>query len=178
MAEWRPVPGYEGYYEVSIDGRVRGLDRMRGYKGKAPRHCKAREMKRHQTKAGYYCYTLSKDGITKIVLLHRIIAEVFVGRPKDHPERDCVNHINGIKTDNRPENLEWVTKAENNRHAFRTGLMVGSGRKLTDDQVRYIRNTDKSASSIAKEWGLDVKTVWNARVGKTYKEVKDWVQSQ
>ena len=128
-------------------------------------------MKRHKAKTGYYYYNLSKDGETTGVLLHRIIATVFVGKPADHPERGCVNHINGIKTDNRPENLEWVTKGDNNRHAFAAGLVVGPKRKLSREQVEYIRASDKSCGQLAREFGVDVKTVWKAKKRMTYKEM-------
>ena len=128
-------------------------------------------LKWHISKSGYFYVSLSSKGNTMRAYVHRLIATVFVGRPSGHPERDCVNHINGIKTDNRPENLEWVTKGENNRHAFKTGLVVGPKRKFSSEQVKYIRSSKKSCSQLSRELGADIKTIWNIRVRKTYKEV-------
>lgn len=115
--EWKPVSGYEGIYEISSLCRIRSLDRkhklsgpkggIRGVKGKLCRGV--------LNANGYRVVALCG----KIKPIHRIFAEHFIPNPMNKP---FINHINGIKTDNRIENLEWCTVGENNRHAIATGL--------------------------------------------------------
>lgn len=70
---------------------------------------------------GYAKVGIKVDGVTHNRMVHRFVAEAFIPNPENKP---CVNHINGIKGDNRVENLEWNTYSENNKHAFGIGLMI------------------------------------------------------
>lgn len=107
MVEYRPVKGYEDYYLVSSDGDI--INKTTG-------HVLQGEVKR----MGYRGVVLSYGEEYKHVLVHRVVAEAFCSKPDGANE---VNHINGNKLDNRADNLEWVTRAENLRHAYETGLM-------------------------------------------------------
>lgn len=107
MVEYKPVKGYEDYYLVSSDGNV--INKMTG-------HVLQGDVKN----SGYRSIILSYGGFAKHVSVHRIVAEAFCYRPDGADE---VNHINGNKLDNRADNLEWVTREENLRHAYETGLM-------------------------------------------------------
>ena len=97
---WKAVPGYEGLYEVSHMGRVYSV-----------RRGKLRKL--NKLPNGYLQVMLSKDGHRAYLLVHRLVAEVFIPNPEDKPQ---VNHRNGDKTDNRAENLEWCTMSENLQH--------------------------------------------------------------
>ena len=93
------------------------------------------------TKSGYLEVCAKRDGRRVKVLVHRLIGMAFV--PGYSPGL-TINHINGVKTDNRPENLEWVSLARNTQHQWETGLVNlrgenAPGNKLTSKQVVYIR---------------------------------------
>jgi len=122
--EWRDVVGYEGLYQVSSLGRVRSLDRVvTHHKGVGNRNGMARRIRGRmlcakKTGSGYLQVSLCKDGVANQTLVHRIVAKAFV-EPVEG--KDCVDHINGIRTDNRVENLRWVTSSENNKHIHELG---------------------------------------------------------
>jgi hypothetical protein len=134
--EWREVPGWEGFYAVSSIGRVK---RLAG----SPKCIKDRILVPVSVRKGYQTVVLTKPGNKPIrKTLHALVALSFLGeRPTDKHE---VNHLNGIKTDNRVENLQWVTRSENIKHAFDTGLkpaLCGSNApsaKLSETQVKEI----------------------------------------
>lgn len=108
---WKPVKGYEGLYEVSDFGNVRSLSRRAG-----KIHIKGRVLKPFQNKNGYLCVCLSKAGTTKTVGIHRLVAAAFVSNPNG---KKTVNHINEDKSDNRANNLEWLTLRENIHYGTR-----------------------------------------------------------
>lgn len=112
---WKDVVGYEGLYMVSNIGRIRSLDRKINYRGRKNKICYGVLLKTADNK-GYKCvklYSSDNIGITKGV--HTIVANAFIPNPHNKPE---VNHKNGIKDDNRVDNLEWVTKSENVSHRW------------------------------------------------------------
>lgn len=108
---WKPVVGYEGLYEVSNLGRVKSLPR-KGTKGGVltPSYSNSKH---------YAHIPLTKNGKLRTTSLHRVVALAFIPNPENKPQ---VNHINGDKTNNRTDNLEWVTNKENADHARETGL--------------------------------------------------------
>lgn len=99
--EWRNIPGYDERYYASSDGRVLGANGL---------------LKPVIGKDGYARVNVAYDGKFRLCLVHRLVAESFISNPDKKAE---VNHINGDKSDNRVENLEWVTREENIRHAHK-----------------------------------------------------------
>jgi hypothetical protein len=127
--KWAPVKGYEGFYEVSHTGKVNGIDRMVVSKKGLSRK-KSREIKTRVNNDGYIEVRLSKNGKTTTTFIHILIAKAFIPNPLSKSE---VNHINGIKADNRIENLEWSTHSENIKHAYKMGLLKPIGKHVIDN---------------------------------------------
>lgn len=107
----------------------------------------------------------------QFMFIHRLVAEKYLPNPDG---KEQINHINGIKTDNRVENLEWATNQENRDHAVKEKLHLQgedcSWSKLDWDKVNYIRqHPEITAAQLARDFGVARKTVSDARNFKTWK---------
>lgn len=142
IEEWRDIPGYEGLYQVSNFGRVRSLDRIvisNGFQRKI-RGC---ILKPSVSRRGYYLICLQKESIPKTILVHRLVAQVFIPNPNNLP---CVNHKSEIKTENSVENIEWCSYKYNSNYGTRT--------------ERFIKSKSKKVAKIAPNG--DVLEVYNS----------------
>jgi len=132
---WKNVEGYEGIYLISNIGRIKSLDKQVRY-GRGIRTVKGRILKATLDTKGYYKLTLcDKNANQKTARMHRLIARAFI--PNPHNE-EIVNHLNGIKTDNRIENLEWCSFQENCQHAQDNGLNLA---RYSQKQREAVRRT-------------------------------------
>lgn len=120
MEKWLDVVGYEGIYQISDRGQMRtvpGKTTVRRLNGKDEiRHWKGRTLKQKTDRRGYKRVTLWKNKREKDFLVHRLVCTAFHPNPENKPE---VNHIDGNPSNNRVDNLEWVTSQENLMHAFK-----------------------------------------------------------
>ena len=121
--QWKPIPGYEGLYDASSWGRIRSAPGKTTRSARFPvRVWKSRIMKeKHPVsrKRQDARVSLWKDGEHKDYLVSRLVASAWHGLPDDGM---TVNHINGDWKDNRPENLEWLSQADNIHDALKNGL--------------------------------------------------------
>ena len=173
VEEWRDILGYEGYYQVSSLGHVRGLDRTNSF----GRFIKGRDKTVTIGKIGYPVVSLHKDGIGKTCYVHRLVASAFLPNPNNLEE---VDHINGDKTDVRLENLRWCTRSQNAIYAIDLGLVdvEEKTRVLKSPEVRaaqrkacirpVIRSDGKRYDSImdaADDTGCGKSAVWRVLKG-------------
>ena len=141
----RPVKGYEGYYEVDNCGRVYALDRVIHVEDHGRSYDKPLSggiIKQHMHSKGYKIVPLTRDGKTKNVFVHRIVATAFLPNPDNLP---CINHKDEDKTNNFAENLEWCTYQYNNAYGSKPKKHSKwmRGRKLSDEHKQHISEGHK-----------------------------------
>lgn len=174
MEIWKPVLNYEGLYEVSNFSRVRSLPRDRKNAFGTFSKTKGKIMNGSVSKIGYLVVTLCGKNSRSLCYVHRLVSESFIPNPNNKPQ---VNHINGIKTDNRIENLEWVTHKENGVHAFKIGLNkpglrhtgknhFGSKPVICKNRNGDIIHSFDNARMASKELGVSFATISAHCVGK------------
>ena len=122
---WKDIPGYQGYYQASNFGRIRSVEHTKTF---IKHYSDGRDVENTVTypsrilsqkmSSGYLGVTTSVDGVVSYPLVHRLVALAFLDNPDDRPQ---VDHIDGDRTNNKPENLRWVTSKENHANAVKHG---------------------------------------------------------
>lgn len=149
--EWKDIPGFEGYQASNI-GRIRAKQRI-SWNGKVFATRKERLLTPQQLPDGYWQVPLTLPGEKqRRFLVHRLVAYTFTPNVNSKP---FVNHKDGNKSNNVADNLEWVTRSENAKHAFALGLQSNKGEshpghKLTEEDVTEIRNRYSNGESSYK----------------------------
>jgi hypothetical protein len=180
MTIFHDVPGFEDYYQITDDGRIRTKPRY----ANSPicggeRLIPPRWVNVHLVK-GYPAFTAFVRGKKHTVYIHRVMAMLFVPNPHGKPN---INHKDGNKANFASWNLEWCTHAENMRHAFDTGLATapasGPGEaspaaKLNDVKVAEIKRrlrAGERAIALAREYGVVKGTIGGIARGETWKHI-------
>lgn len=166
---WKDIIGEEGKYQISNLFRIKRLKRKTKF-GKQTIFLNERICVPYISKVGYYQVSL---GRYKKQYLHRLIANGFIPNTEHKP---CINHKNGIKTDNSIENLEWCTYRENSHHAFKNGLNKGIPRygndnsscKISFENVLKIRDEKGifSLKETSKKYSISISHVWQIQNNK------------
>lgn len=171
---WKDVQGYENRYQISNIGRVKSLERMVGHYTGGLMFLRSRILK--HGKGRYPYIILINDGKRNTLKIHRMVAIAFIPNPNNKPS---VNHINGLRDDNRVENLEWCTHKENMKHAADTGLKyLGENHpnsKLTKEDVIKIKKRISSGEplrSIANNYSVNRANISAIKFGKSWKFVQ------
>ena len=174
MEVWKKIQGFENY-EISSLGRIKVNLKFRKY-----RDYQSKILNPSLDKDGYLRTALTKEGKKYMKPIHRLVALNFITNTNKKP---CVNHKNGIKTDNRIENLEWCTHSENVKHAYASGLKKkssycgegNSSSKVTEEQVIAMREEFKqgniSYKELAIKYGVKQNTIGYIITKKTWKYV-------
>jgi len=143
---WKDIKNYEGLYQVSNLGNVRGLRFINNIVNKEKIH----GISITTQNSGYLKVMLYKDGKPKNVMVHRLVAEAFIDNPENKKQ---INHKDGNKHNNCVTNLEWCSKSENMRHAFKMGLATAQAKgKFGSENPKAI-----SVNMIDKETGNIIK---------------------
>ena len=129
---WKPLKNFESTHLISNLGNVKCISTN-----------KLLNILKHSR--GYNAININVNKTKNHLLLHRLLAINFIDNPNNYTQ---VNHINGIKTDNRLENLEWITPSNNMKHAFKTGLLKVKYNPLYDIETGKRYNSTKEAAEM------------------------------
>jgi hypothetical protein len=166
---WKPIPGWEGWYEVSDRGQVRSVQRRVTLGNGFDRVYQSHHLRQATNRKGYKDVKLSRPSEVWTPKVHRLVLEAFVGPCPDGME--C-RHLNNDPADNRLENLAWGTKAENGADQSENGLKKGERQhtaKLSAFQVFMLRerpNYRGIIRDIAEEFGIHRLHAGRIRSGK------------
>ena len=166
--EWRDIDGYEGFYQVSSNGRVRRLDRIQrrrqrcrdGLWHEQDYFCKGRILVPNVGNHGYLTVGLCKDGKNKTQLVHRLVATAFIPNPEGFPQ---INHKDGVRTNDTVSNLEWSDQSNQELNKIYT---LGHTNSSLIGAPRAVRNittgeTYVSLNAAHKATGINLSTLFS-----------------
>jgi hypothetical protein len=174
MEIWKDIKGYESLYQVSNLGRVKSLEKKDYMHLNKCYRIKKEIILRYSISNNYRSVSLYRNKKQKTFSIHRLVAIHFIDNIKNKKE---VNHINGIKTDNRVENLEWVTSSENQIHALEKNLYTPkkggdhSNSKLNEKKAYDIFISDLNNSELSKIFRISISVISSIRNKRAWKHI-------
>lgn len=161
---WKEIKGYEGIYSISSFGNVKRHERSVPSKNASRMVLKEKLLKIHTNHRGYSYVVFGVNNKSQNYSIHRLIAEYFIPNPEN---KEQVNHINGIKSDNRIENLEWATRKENMVHARENNLFpsdhnrgIKHGKAILNPkkvrEIRELKDNGKSYKQLADLYSVSM----------------------
>lgn len=156
---WVTIPGYYGYF-ANRKGDILGK--------------RGKKLKKSINRYGYETVSMCKQGKNLTKSVHRLVASCFIYN-KD-ATKNQIDHINGVKHDNRAENLEWVTNSENQKRAIELGLVKhrkGESHhqsKLSEEDVKNIFLSFETHTELSKKYNISISNISSIRYGETWKE--------
>lgn len=172
MTKWKAIPGYEGTYEVSDDGRVRSLDRTVHFSDGRVRQYRGQELAQYEDDFGYRKSTLKLNGKSYRAHIHVLVARAFIGAPPAEGLHIC--HGDGDHHNNAPGNLRYDTVQGNSddmvAHGTRLHSEAAPNTKLTKDQALAIRALRGQATckELALQFGTSPANVCNIQKGRRW----------
>lgn len=165
---WKDIEGYEGYYQISNFGRIKSfkIDKKKG-----------RVLKMTNKNGWYFTIPLQGIGVpTKTKRIHRLVAKHFIPNPENLPE---VNHKDSNKQNNHVENLEWVTRGQNMRHAIKNNPNIIKGMNRYNKYIRPKRveqytldgehiGTFTNATEASKQTGVHNRNILQVANGEEF----------
>lgn len=181
VEEWKDIPGFDGLYQASTLGNIRSLPKKLGRNMKngtlKSYFTKQRLLKPRPHRQGYVMTTLYKNGKRFDFMTHTLIAKTFIG---DILKGFTVNHIDGVKNNNKVSNLEVISMRDNILHAWSKGLqkpnigqMNGSS-KLSDENVRSIKMAflcGISVKELSDIYEVSLSCIKNIKSGRSWKHI-------
>lgn len=172
--ERKPIPGYEGRYEIDKQGNIYAMFPFKGLPV-------GRMVKNRVNPDGYVTTTLAKKGQGKVRTIHRLLMLTFC--PIENSHEMEVNHIDLNKQNNDLANLEWLTHQENIRHAHKMNAWAANGprgettitAKLTDEairQIRVLRQAGETFVALGKQFGVSNTAIRDVIIGRSWGHVK------
>lgn len=160
MEQWKDIVGYEGCYQISNHGRVKSMRRLVASRN-GFRELPEKIVKPLFTKGGYLNVVGSKKQVRDTFVIHHLVAHYFIG---ERPPGCVIDHIDRDKTNNKVDNLRYVSASQNQRNR--------KDNKLTEEDVKNIRDLagKESQSKLAARYGISQPMVSKVQSRKLWKD--------